>query len=193
VTVPPERVVTLDADARPVGTMDKLAAHGAPGHRHLAFSVLLRDRSGRVLLQRRADSKHHFAGAWANSCCSHPRPGEDLGVAVARRVREELGVESVGLEPHAAFWYRAEDPNSSLTEHEYDIVVRGILEDPAALDPDPAQISDLRWMDAATAVDGLRAEGALVAPWLPLVLSADAGPPGHVPSWLGWRAPPSAG
>lgn len=36
---------------------------------HRAFSVFLFDRKGRVLMQRRADSKHTFAGYWTNTCC----------------------------------------------------------------------------------------------------------------------------
>ncbi|CAN0584899.1 unnamed protein product, partial [Ectocarpus sp. 12 AP-2014] len=36
---------------------------------HRAFSVFLFDKKGRVLMQRRAGSKHTFAGYWTNTCC----------------------------------------------------------------------------------------------------------------------------
>lgn len=36
---------------------------------HRAFSVFLFDRQGRLLMQRRADSKHTFGGYWTNTCC----------------------------------------------------------------------------------------------------------------------------
>jgi isopentenyldiphosphate isomerase len=44
-------------------------------------SVQLRDRSGRLLLQKRHIGKYHSGGLWSNTCCSHPRPGEDTAAA----------------------------------------------------------------------------------------------------------------
>jgi isopentenyl-diphosphate Delta-isomerase len=150
--------------------MAKLDAHQAPGRRHLAFSVLLRDAAGKVLLQRRALGKYHFPGVWANSCCSHPRPGEDPTRSAHRRISEELGVDVGALTASAAFWYRARDPASGLVEFEYDLVFQGELVAPATLDPDPAEISDLRWLAPATALEQLHHERAAIAPWLPPVL-----------------------
>lgn len=59
---------------------------------HRAFSVFLFDRKGRVLMQRRADSKHTFAGYWTNTCCRwDPPPKQNqtwdpLGAVAARRL-----------------------------------------------------------------------------------------------------------
>ncbi len=92
-----EQVVIVDADDTPTGVMDKLAAHRNGGALHRAVSACLVDDRGRVLLQRRALAKYHFAGRWSNTCCTHPRPGEEPGVAIARRLGEELGVEAHGL------------------------------------------------------------------------------------------------
>mgnify|MGYP000919705071 CR=1 FL=1 len=79
------------------------------------------DSQGRILLQRRADTKYHFGGLWTNSCCGHPRPGEPVATAASRRLREEMGIDVV-LEAVASFIYRASDPESGLTEHELDHV-----------------------------------------------------------------------
>ena len=70
-----DSVVLVNEDGEPIGTMAKLAAHEAPGRLHLAFSVVLYRSDGLVLLQQRAATKYHFPLIWANSCCSHPRPG----------------------------------------------------------------------------------------------------------------------
>ena len=51
-----------------VGAGEKQAVHSA-GLLHRAFSVFLLDPRGRLLLQRRAISKYHFAGRWSNACC----------------------------------------------------------------------------------------------------------------------------
>ena len=64
---PASSVVVVDSAGRPSGRADKLAAHAPPGTPHLAFSVVLFDKAGRVLLQRRSPDKYHFAGLWSNS------------------------------------------------------------------------------------------------------------------------------
>eukprot|EP00959_Pyramimonas_sp_CCMP1952_P004393 92219-Pyramimonas_sp.AAC.1 len=42
---------------------------------HRAFSVMLFDADGRMLLQQRAASKITFPSVWTNTCCSHPLHG----------------------------------------------------------------------------------------------------------------------
>ncbi|NOX22286.1 MAG: NUDIX domain-containing protein, partial [Actinobacteria bacterium] len=58
------RVVLVDTTGAVIGEADKLAAHRDGGELHLAFSVFVIDNDGRVLLQRRAPGKYHFAGRW---------------------------------------------------------------------------------------------------------------------------------
>ena len=170
-----EQVIVLDDEARAIGAMEKLAAHRSPGTPHLAFSVLLSDADGRVLLQRRSDAKHHWRGAWANTVCSHPRPGEDLVSACRRRLHEELGLsQAPPLSVAGAFWYVAEDPDSGLVEHEYDVVVVGTLAEAPRLDPRPDEVAEVAWVtpDAARSI----AEGPTGAPWLAHVLRTVAAP-----------------
>lgn len=169
IEAPEELVVVLDASALAIGAMEKLAAHFMPGTPHLAFSVVLLDGDGRLLLQRRSDDKHHFRGRWANSCCSHPRPGEGVVEACRRRLAFELGVEApIDLEVVGAFWYRAEDSASGLVEHEYDIVVIGRMPLGTSLAPRPDEVAEIAWLslDDAAAL----AAGPDAAPWLELVL-----------------------
>jgi isopentenyl-diphosphate delta-isomerase len=167
-------VVVLDADAAVVGSMDKLAAHRR-ATRHLAFSVVLYDADGAMVLQRRADAKYHFAGRWSNACCSHPRPGEPVAAAGRRRVREELGVDGGPLSVHGAFWYEARDPASDLVEHEYDVVLVGRVDAP--LDPDPAEAAAVDRMRPDALRTALAADPQRFTPWLPQVLDLVSAPP----------------
>ena len=80
-----DHVILVDADDRPVGTMGKLEAH-RHGMRHRAISVIVRDAQNRLMLQQRAHGKYHSGGLWTNTCCSHPRPGEDTLHAARRRL-----------------------------------------------------------------------------------------------------------
>jgi isopentenyl-diphosphate Delta-isomerase len=86
-----ESVILVDAEDRPLGTMEKLDAH-RHGFRHRAFSIFVCDEAGRFLLQRRALGKYHSGGLWTNTCCSHPRPDEPVEAAAHRRIAEEMGI-----------------------------------------------------------------------------------------------------
>ena len=146
----------VDQSGASVGEATVDAAHTVPGHLHRAFSVFLRDpASGRVLLQQRAAVKTRFPLRWANTCCGHPRPGEDLEVAAQRRLAEELGVVGVALRPVGVHTYRAEDPATGRVEHEYDHVLLGDLPMSAPTSPDPAEVAGTRWMSLSALLAGL--------------------------------------
>lgn len=127
-----------------MGLAPKLAAH-EQGRLHRAFSVYLW-REGQLLLQQRAAGKYHSGGLWANACCSHPRPGEELLQAAGRRLREECGLRGAQLQEAFSFIYRASFDNG-LTEHELDHVLLGYYAGEAeTLAPDPEEIAALRWL-----------------------------------------------
>ena len=144
-----ELMVLVDAQDRVLGTEGKLAAHKS-GALHRAFSVIVWDRSGRQLIQKRSAGKYHSGGLWTNACCGHPRPGEDVGAAALRRLEEEMGF-TCKLESLGTILYRAE-VGGGLLEHELVHVFRGIHEGPVA--PDPAEVADYRW----ARLDDLRAD-----------------------------------
>jgi isopentenyl-diphosphate Delta-isomerase len=97
------------------------------------------------LLQQRALSKYHSAGLWTNACCSHPRPGEDVGGAALRRLSEELGF-TAGLEKAFDFIYRAEFENG-LTEYEFDHVFAGVYD--GAIHPDEEEVRNYCFLSPA--------------------------------------------
>ena len=162
-----EKVILVDEADGEIGTAEKLAAHQAPGQLHRAISVFLFDSSGRLLLQRRAADKHHFAGLWGNTACSHPRPGEDVVAAAERRLLEEMGIEA-SLRDAGWFIYRAQDPISGLVEHELDHVLVGVSDDDPTMDPAEADAFDR--VDLAELVSQLQVDESGYVPWLRLAL-----------------------
>lgn len=122
-----QQVILVDEQDAPVGVMEKMEAH-QKGVLHRAFSIFIfNDKSG-MLLQQRADDKYHSAGLWANACCSHPRPGEDIVQAAHRRLKEEMGFDTE-LTKLFDFIYKTSFENG-LTEHEFDHVFVGKYNDP---------------------------------------------------------------
>jgi len=114
-----EHVVLVDSQDNPIGTMEKLEAH-QKGVLHRAFSILLFNSKGELLLQKRAKTKYHSGGLWSNTCCSHPLPGESMADATRRKLKQEMGID---LQPEFAykFIYKA-NLDGNLIEHEYDHV-----------------------------------------------------------------------
>jgi isopentenyl-diphosphate Delta-isomerase len=139
-----ERVVCVDAEDRCIGTEEKLKAH-REGMLHRAFSVFVFNAEGQLLLQQRSPEKYHSGGLWTNTCCSHPRPDEDVEAAAARRLAEEMGIVCP-LRKAFSFVYR-EDVAPGLVEHEFDHVFIGRFDGVAQ--PDPNEASDARWVDRA--------------------------------------------
>lgn len=125
-----QQVILVNEMDQELGAMEKLEAH-QKGLLHRAFSVFIFNRSGEMLLQKRALEKYHSAGLWSNACCSHPAPGEVLLEAAMKRLEEEMGFITPLL-PAFDFTYRAEFENG-LTEYEFDHVFAGEYEGPVLI------------------------------------------------------------
>ena len=163
-------LILTDITDRQTGTATKEQAHRS-GLLHRAFSVMLYRDTGDIreyLISRRADSKYHSAGLWANSCCSHPRSGENTIEAARSRVREELGCGVIDLREVGAFVYRAVFPDG-LCEYEYDHVLLGRPE--GEPNPDPAETDEIRWVTAETLSSLLNDSPEQFAPWAFTVFS----------------------
>jgi isopentenyl-diphosphate delta-isomerase len=140
-----DQAILVAPDGTEIGAVDKLLAHQPPGRLHLAFSVFLFANDGSLLIQRRSASKYHFPLAWANSCCSHPQPGEDLVTSAELRVKEELGI-TCELRPVGNFTYQASCSASGLVEHEFDWVLVGEIT--TEVHPDPSEVAEWRMLSA---------------------------------------------
>ena len=128
-----EWVVLVDPEDRPLGTMEKMEAH-RKGALHRAFSVFVFNSKGHLLIHQRAHDKYHSGGLWTNTCCSHPRPEEDVVDAAQRRLMEEMGLRCQ-LEPKFSFVYRA-DLDHGMIEHELDHVLIGYSDVPPVRNPE---------------------------------------------------------
>lgn len=127
-----EEVVLVNEKDEVMGTMEKMAAH-KQALLHRAFSVFVFNTHGDLLMQQRAFSKYHSGGLWTNTCCSHPRPGEQVADAANRRLIEEMGF-TTSLTKAFDFTYKAAFDNG-LTEHEFDHVFTGVYEGPVQFNP----------------------------------------------------------
>ncbi len=135
--------VAADGSLYPV---DKLQAH-VKGLLHLAVSIFVFD-GDLLLIQKRASTKYHCAGQWANTCCTHPHWNERLEDCAGRRLQEELGF-TVPLDRHQTLEYAA-DVGAGLREHERVTLFSAHLDRRSLiLHPDASEVEAVRWLSQA--------------------------------------------
>jgi isopentenyl-diphosphate delta-isomerase len=145
-----ERLILVDSNDRETGTLSKSQCHDGTGLLHRAFSLFVFNGRGALLIHQRHPSKRLWPDYWSNSCCSHPRAGEDMDLAVHRRLEQELGLNA-DLRYIYKFEYTAPFGDAG-TEHELCWVYAGTT----AAEPviNTTEIASWRWI----APDALDAE-----------------------------------
>ncbi len=136
-----EEVILVDEQDVEIGTLEKMEAH-IQGKLHRAFSIFIFNEKGEMLLQQRAIEKYHSGGLWTNTCCSHPRPGENNNEAATRRLMEEMGFTTT-LSKIFDFKYHALFDNG-LIEHEFDHVFTGTYD--GIITPDLKEVKDFQFL-----------------------------------------------
>lgn len=157
-----EPLILVDEDDNVLGHETKSVCHDGDGLLHRAFSIFVFDREGRLLLQRRAAGKRLWPGYWSNSCCSHPRRGEEDTAAAERRVREELGIAPP---LHFLFKFRYHARYRDLgAEHELCSIYAAVDDGPVAVNVNEIDETDWTAPDELDAALAERPDG--YSPWL---------------------------
>ena len=159
-----ECLILVDLDDHETGVLSKAECHDGEGTLHRAFSVFLFNQDGNLLLQQRAPGKRLWPMFWSNSCCSHPRQGESMEVAVARRLQDELHAHAT-LEYIYKFSYQANFQDLG-SEHELCHVFLGTLDNEATRNE--TEIEALRFVSVDQLDEEIRITPELFTPWVKL-------------------------
>ena len=159
-----EELILVDSDDIEIGHLHKDKCHDGNGLLHRAFSLFIFNENGDVLIQQRSAQKRLWPLYWANSCCSHPRHGENMDDAVRRRLYQELGMRSELIFLYK-FTYHARFRDVG-TEHELCWVYVGKSTDPVR--PNPNEIADWKYMSPARLDDELNRNPDSFSPWIKL-------------------------
>ncbi len=161
-----EEVVLVDKWDKEIGTMEKMEAH-KKGILHRAFSVLLFDVSGNMLLQKRSKNKYHSGGLWTNTCCSHPLPGENIESATRRRLQEEMGIDVQPTFSHTFIYKAALEDH--LIEHELDHVFIGTYSGSPSVNK--AEVEDWKYVDMEWLKRDMAAHPDSYTVWFKLIVN----------------------
>lgn len=157
-------VILVNPDDEAIAVIDKLSAHKY-AMLHRAFSVFIyRIHQGKIemLLQQRQLNKYHCGGLWSNACCSHPLPTETVEQAGARRLKEELGIQST-LQNVGRFHYVAV-LDDGFFENEIDYVLVGTT-DNTDIPFNRDEVNDVKWVTADEARAWLKQKPEEFTPW----------------------------
>jgi isopentenyl-diphosphate Delta-isomerase len=157
-----ESLILVDEADREVGFLSKERCHEGRGVLHRAFSLLIFNDRGELLLQRRSAAKRLWPHYWSNSCCSHPRQDETMDSAIHRRLYEELGLKCP-LQFLFKFQYQAQFENVG-AEHELCSVFIGRSIGPVRADHN--EIADVRWVSPDSLFREMQGAGVVsFTPW----------------------------
>ena len=160
-----EQVILVDENDMAVGAMEKMEAH-RKGVLHRAFSVLVFNSKGAMLIQKRAQGKYHSGGLWTNTCCSHPAPSEDIIESARRRTHFEMGVD---VNPVFAFKFIYQAAlDHDLIEHELDHVFTATFNGVPHVNPD--EVEDWKYVDMTELREDVRRNPERYTVWFGKIL-----------------------
>lgn len=135
-------IAVVDTNDDVIGYFEKQQVH-LDGILHRAFSILICNGKGQMLIHQRAHEKYHSPGLWTNACCSHLIQGEQMDTVIVERLLHEMGF-SCSLKHLFTFHYRVELSNG-LIENEIDWVYIGQFDGTPV--PNPNEVADWKWVD----------------------------------------------
>src|SRR5579883_865395 len=138
-----ENLILVDSSDTVVGTEEKVKCHLPHGKLHRAFTILLFNRDGKLLLTQRAKAKMLWPGDWDGTVASHPRHSETYVSSAERRLPEELGI-TCRLEYLFKFEYHVPYKDVG-SENEVCGTLIGIVDNPEKIKLVEGEISAVRW------------------------------------------------
>jgi isopentenyldiphosphate isomerase len=92
-----EKLEIVDGKGNVIGLAERSQLHRNPGLIHRVVHVLVFNKKGELLLQKRSQKKDIAPGKWDTSVGGHVTPGEDVLAAARREMKEELGIKGCEL------------------------------------------------------------------------------------------------
>ncbi len=163
-----EFVILVDENDNPIGTEEKIKCHLPNGKLHRAFTTLIFDKDGRLVLTKRAKEKMLWPGDWDGTFASHPRESETYVSSGERRMPEELGIEGK-LDYLHKFEYHVPFKDVG-SENEICGTLIGIIDKSTELKEIEGEIDEIKWISAKELLSELKINPQIYCPWMLIAL-----------------------
>jgi isopentenyl-diphosphate delta-isomerase len=163
-----EYVILVDKNDNSVGKEEKVKCHLPNGKLHRAFTVLLFDKNGRLLLTKRSNTKMLWPDDWDGTVASHPRESESYVSSAERRLPEEIGISSK-LDYLFKFEYHV--PYKDIgSENEICGTLIGVLDSSTTVKLVKDEISETTWITPTELTNNLKKMPEKYCPWMLIAL-----------------------
>ena len=163
-----EFVILVDENDNPIGTEEKVKCHLPNGKLHRAFTALLFDKDGRLVLTRRAKEKMLWPNDWDGTFASHPRESETYVSSGERRMPEELGIKG-SLDYLHKFEYHVPYKDVG-SENEICGTLIGVIDKSTKLKEVKGEIDEIRWISVEELLSELKTNPQIYCPWMLIAL-----------------------
>jgi isopentenyl-diphosphate delta-isomerase len=163
-----EYLILVDEKDNPIGTEEKVKCHLPNGVLHRAFTALLFDKNGRLVLTRRAKEKMLWPNDWDGTVASHPRESETYASSGERRMPEELGIQCK-LDYLFKFEYHVPYKDVG-SENEICGTLIGIVEDSSQFKQIEGEIDEIKGISAQEMLSELKTNSKIYCPWMIIAL-----------------------
>jgi len=163
-----EYVILVDQDDNPIGKEDKVKCHLPNGKLHRAFSALIFNGEGKLLLTKRSEGKMLWPNNWDGTVASHPRESETYVSSAERRMPEEIGIDcKVSYVNKFEYHVPYKDIGS---ENEICGTLIGAIDsfDKSSLIKD--EISEIKWISPDELKNELEQNRDVYCPWMAIAL-----------------------
>lgn len=158
----------MDKNDNPIGLEEKMKCHLPNGKLHRAFTALLFDKEGKLVLTRRSPSKMLWPGDWDGTVASHPRKNETYISSAERRMPEEIGI-SCKFDYLFKFEYHVPYKNIG-SENEICGTLLGLIENSSKFNLVEDEISEIKWISPKQLMDELQKNPEIYCPWMIIAL-----------------------
>lgn len=163
-----EFVILVDENDNPIGSEEKVKCHLPNGKLHRAFTALLFDNEGRLVLTRRSKEKMLWPNDWDGTFASHPRESETYVSSGERRMPEELGIAGT-LDYLHKFEYHVPYKDVG-SENEICGTLIGIIDKSTELKEIEGEIDEIKWISSKELLLELKINPEIYCPWMLIAL-----------------------
>jgi len=163
-----EYVILVDENDNPIGKEEKVKCHLPNGKLHRAFTALIFNNEGKLLLTKRSEGKMLWPNDWDGTVASHPRESETYASSAERRIPEEIGI-SCKMNYVNKFEYHVPYKDVG-SENEICGTLIGTIDsfDESSMIKD--EISEIKWINPDELKNELEHNRDVYCPWMIIAL-----------------------